>query len=166
MSVHIVTGAFGYSGRYIAARLLAEGVTVRALTDSPNRPHFFGDKIAASPFNFDRPEKLVTALEGAEVLYNTYVDTVGVIIGKRRPVVSVSPMMGNLAVWALGKLVGDVRLTREEIVGLMQNLLYTTSKPTGTIKLSEWAQAHASELGVRYASEMAHRRKRDIAYGD
>jgi NADH dehydrogenase len=55
-------------------------------------------------------------------------------------------------------------LTREEIAGLMQNLLYTTSKAAGKTKLTEWAQAHASELGMRYSSELARRRKRSAAY--
>ena len=31
--LHVVTGAFGYSGKYIATRLLAEGRRVRTLTD-------------------------------------------------------------------------------------------------------------------------------------
>ena len=30
--LHVVTGALGYSGKYIAKRLLAEGKTVRTLT--------------------------------------------------------------------------------------------------------------------------------------
>jgi hypothetical protein len=32
--LHVVTGAFGYSGKYIATRLLAAGKTVRTLTNS------------------------------------------------------------------------------------------------------------------------------------
>jgi len=59
MSVHVVTGAFGYSGKYIAARLLDEGDTVRTLTDSPNRSNPFGGRIKAEPFHFDEPAKLV-----------------------------------------------------------------------------------------------------------
>ena len=72
MSVHIVTGAYGYSGRYIAARLLGEGETVRTITDSVNRPHPFGDRVKGEPFHFNEPDKLVAALRGADVLYNTY----------------------------------------------------------------------------------------------
>ena len=68
----MVTGAFGYSGRYIAARLLAAGHRVRTLTNSPNRLHLFEDRIEAHPYHFDRPELLKASLEGASVLYNTY----------------------------------------------------------------------------------------------
>lgn len=32
-TIHAVTGAFGYSGRYIATRLLAEGQQVVTLTN-------------------------------------------------------------------------------------------------------------------------------------
>jgi len=55
--LHIVTGAFGYSGKYIAARLLKEGHRVRTLTNSVNRANPFGGQVEAHPFNFDAPEK-------------------------------------------------------------------------------------------------------------
>jgi NADH dehydrogenase len=70
--IHIVTGAFGYTGKYIAARLLREGVRVRTLTNSVNRANPFGGQVEAHPFNFDAPDKLVESLRGATVLYNTY----------------------------------------------------------------------------------------------
>ena len=35
--IHAVTGAFGYSGKYIAERLLAQGKSVITLTNSLNR---------------------------------------------------------------------------------------------------------------------------------
>ena len=68
----IVTGAFGYSGKYIARRLLDAGYEVKTLTNSPNRANPFGNRIKAYPFNFDNPEKLIESLQGASVLYNTY----------------------------------------------------------------------------------------------
>ncbi|MEA4909805.1 MAG: NAD(P)H-binding protein [Anaerolineaceae bacterium] len=70
--VHAVTGAFGYSGKYIAARLLAQGQTVRTLTNSPRRRNPFQGQIEAHPFHFDQPELLVESLQGVRVLYNTY----------------------------------------------------------------------------------------------
>jgi NADH dehydrogenase len=70
--LHVVTGAFGYSGRYIAARLLDAGHRVRTLTDSPGRPNPFEGKVEARPFDFDQPSRLVESLRGAAVLYNTY----------------------------------------------------------------------------------------------
>jgi NADH dehydrogenase len=69
---HVVTGAFGYSGRYITRRLLARGIEVRTLTGHPDRPNPFGDQVRAMPFHFDKPDELAKRLEGAAVLYNTY----------------------------------------------------------------------------------------------
>lgn len=69
---HAVTGAFGYTGKYIARNLLAKGHRVITLTNSLHRKNPFGESIEAFPFNFDRPEKLVATLRGVEVLYNTY----------------------------------------------------------------------------------------------
>lgn len=307
MNIHMVTGAFGYSGRYIAARLLERGVAVRTLTNSVDRQNPFGGKVQAEPFHFEHHGKMVAALAGTEVLYNTYwvrfnhddftyraaventlklfaaakeagvgrvvhisitnpseeseleyfrgkarlercliesglsysilrpavlfgkedilvnniawvlrrlpvfgvfgdgeyrlqpifvddlaelavregaargnrvidaigpetftfralVRTIGESIGKRRPIISVSPGFGYFAASLMGKIVGDVFLTREEVSGLMQNLLCTDSEPAGETKLSEWVRSHADELGVRYASELARRRNRTEAY--
>src|SRR5215813_12853056 len=70
--LHVVTGAFGYSGKYIAARLLKAGHRVRTLTNSPRRAHRFGTQVEVRGFHFDQPGELVEALRGASVFYNTY----------------------------------------------------------------------------------------------
>jgi uncharacterized protein YbjT (DUF2867 family) len=71
-AVDVVTGAFGYSGKYLTRRLLAEGRQLRTLTNSPKRTNPFGEKVEVYPYNFDHPEALVESLMGTEVLYNTY----------------------------------------------------------------------------------------------
>ena len=71
-SLHVVTGAFGYSGQYIARRLLDAGHTVRTLTNSLKRESPLQGEVQAFPFNFDNPDALRKSLEGVEVLYNTY----------------------------------------------------------------------------------------------
>ena len=70
--IHMVTGAFGYSGKYIANHLLSRGYTVKTITNSLHRQNPFGDRVQAYPFNFEEPDKLVETLRGAKVLYNTY----------------------------------------------------------------------------------------------
>ncbi len=70
--LHVVTGAFSYTGKYITRRLLAEGISVRTLTNHPARLHEFGDAVSVAPFDFSRPDALVESLRGASVLYNTY----------------------------------------------------------------------------------------------
>jgi uncharacterized protein YbjT (DUF2867 family) len=304
---HAVTGAFGYSGKYIARRLLDEGRTVITLTNSPRRRNPFGDAVRAHPFNFDRPEKLAEVLRGVSVLYNTYwvrfnhktfthaqavensrilfraaaeagvrrvvhvsitnpsedsdleyfsgkaklekalqesgvshailrpavlfgkedilvnniawmlrkfpvfgvfgrgdyrlqpihvddlaklavemgksrddriidaigpetftyrelVERIGRIIGKERRVISIPPAAGYLVSKLVGKLVGDVIVTRDEIRGLMADLLYVESAPAGTTKLTDWASQNANSLGFRYTSELARRRDRTSEY--
>lgn len=305
--LHVVTGAFGYSGRYIAHRLLEAGHQVRTLTNSPQRANPFGDRVEAHPFHFDQPEQLVESLWGATVVYNTYwvrfnhetfrhavavkntrilfdaarragverfvhisitnpsvdssleyfrgkavlersliktglsyailrpaiifgkedilinniawvlrtfpifgifgrgdyrlqpihvddlaklaveqgqsrenttrdaigpetytyrqmVGTIGRIIGKPRPLVSIPPFLGLLIGQIIGLAMGDVMITREEIDGLMQDLLATDSPPTGKTRFSLWAKEHANILGQRYASELARRQDRERSY--
>jgi NADH dehydrogenase len=68
----IVTGASGFSGRYITRRLLAMGRRVKTITGNPDRPNEFGDRVVAEPFNFDNPAALTESLRGADVLFNSY----------------------------------------------------------------------------------------------
>lgn len=308
-SVHAVTGAFGYSGKYIAQRLLARGCRVITLTNSADRASPLAGQIRAFPFDFDRPDQLARTLEGTEVLYNTYwvrfnhklfnhadavrntrmlfeaaskagvrrvvhvsitnpsesshleyfrgkaeleralassglsyailrptvlfgredilvnniawalrhlpvfgvfgdgryklqpihvedladlavrygetrdnaivdaigpetftyrelVSTIGRLIGVWRLIVPVPPRLGYWTGRALGAILGDVMITREEIEGLMANLLYVDSPPAGTIRLTDWVRQHADTLGRHYASELARRKDRRTAYRD
>jgi uncharacterized protein YbjT (DUF2867 family) len=305
--IHAVTGAFGYSGKYITRRLLDQGQQVITLTNSPQRHNPFGDRVPAFPFNFDRPAALIESLRGVSVLYNTYwvrfdhpdftfddairnsemlfsaarqagvervvhvsitnpspasplpyfrgkasveaalqasgisyailrptvlfgqedilinniawalrrlpvfgvfgdgryrlqplyvgdlarlaaghgearenvivnaigpetftyrqlVATIAAIIGKRRPIISVPPTLGYLAGWLLGRLSGDVMITRDEVAGLMAGLLHVETPPTGSTPLTAWARAHADTLGRSYASELTRRQDRRTAY--
>jgi uncharacterized protein YbjT (DUF2867 family) len=302
-----VTGAYGYSGRYITHRLLNKNDDVITLTNSPARKHDFGDKVPAFPFNFDAPDKLADSMRGVEVLINTYwvrfnhkmfshadavnntlalfdaaekagirrvvhisitnpsedspleyfsgkaklekalidsglsyailrptvlfgkedilinniawalrrfplfgvfgngdyklqpiyvddlariaveqagcednviidaigpetftyrelVPEIGRHIGKKRPIVSIPPAFGYAVGWLIGRCVDDVFITREEIEGLMENLLYTESPPAGTTKLTQWVTENADLLGLHYASELARRRDRVSGY--
>jgi len=299
--LNVVTGAFGYSGKYIARRLIDKGYNVRTLTNSFHRENPFGDKIEVYPYNFDNQEKLVESLRGATVLYNTYwvrfnhadfsfstaisntlklfdaarkagvkrivhtsitnpsedspfeyfrgkailekaliesgisyvilrpavlfgkedilinniawfirkfpifgvfgdgnyrlqpiyvddfaqlavekgqqaencivnaigpetftyrqlVKEIGQIIGKYRPIISISPFPGYIIGYFIGKITGDIIITKEEIGGLMANLLCTDSQPAGKTRLTDWAKANSELLGKQYASELIRRR--------
>jgi len=70
--VHAVTGAFGYSGRYIAQKLMERDLEVRTLTNSTGRNSPLSGRIVAHPFNFHSPSELVDSLRDVSVLYNTY----------------------------------------------------------------------------------------------
>jgi NADH dehydrogenase len=67
---------------------------------------------------------------------------------------------GNL----MGKWLGDVLITREEVHALMAGLLFTGARPTGETALSVWARHNAANLGRRYHCELARRSDREMAY--
>ena len=69
---HVVTGASGYTGRYITRRLLDGGAEVRSLTGHPDRPSPFDRRVEMHPYSFDDPGALASSLEGADTLFNTY----------------------------------------------------------------------------------------------
>ena len=69
---HVVTGASGYTGRYIARRLVDGGARVRSLTGHVDRPSPLGDAVAAFPYRFDDLDEMSRSLEGADTLFNTY----------------------------------------------------------------------------------------------
>jgi len=67
-----VTGAYGFSGKYIARRLLDLEHDVITLTNSPHRGNPFGESVKAFPYNFSKPRELEDSLRGVDVLINTY----------------------------------------------------------------------------------------------
>ncbi len=71
-NLSVVTGAFGYTGKHIARRLLAAGHSVRTLTRNPASSNPFGDRVERYPLNFDDAEQLAESLRDADTLYNTY----------------------------------------------------------------------------------------------
>jgi nucleoside-diphosphate-sugar epimerase len=71
-NIDVVTGAFSYSGRFIAAQLLERGRGVRTLTNHPRPDHPLASRIPTYPLDFSDDAALVTALTGTDTLYNTY----------------------------------------------------------------------------------------------
>ncbi len=69
---YVVTGAFGYTGKYITKRLLARGIRVKTLTGHPDPHSSFAGRISVAPYRFDNPGDLVKSLQGTTVLINTY----------------------------------------------------------------------------------------------
>jgi uncharacterized protein YbjT (DUF2867 family) len=67
----VVTGAFSFTGRYVAARLLELSREVRTLTRHPQTASPFGARVEAFPLDFDL-DTLTERLRGADTLYNTY----------------------------------------------------------------------------------------------
>jgi len=92
-------------------------------------------------------------------VYRDLVTTIGKIIGMPRPIVSIPPWFGLAVARVVGRVLGDVLGTRDEIAGLMAELLYVPGAPSkGTTRLTDWARENAATLGRVYLSELARRR--------
>lgn len=108
---------------------------------------------------------VINALGPEDFTYTELVQMIGKTIGCQRKVMSIPPELGYLTSRVIGLFVGDVFVTREEIKGLMADLLHVKGVvPKGTTVLSEWVKDNADSLGVRYASELARRKNRALDY--
>ncbi len=54
----------------------------------------------------------------------------------------------------VGKFVNDVVLTKDEVAGLMGDLLYSQDLPRGKTRLSSWLEENSESIGIAYASEL------------
>jgi NADH dehydrogenase len=107
---------------------------------------------------------IIDAIGPETFTYRELVAEIGRIIGKKRPLLSIPPALGYIVGSLVGRIVDDVIVTREEIAGLMADLLYVDSPPAGDMRLTEWAARHKDTLGLHYTSELARRRDRQTTY--
>jgi hypothetical protein len=75
-------------------------------------------------------------------------------LGLRKPVFHLPPRLVLLATALMGRALGDVILTPQEVTGLRQNLLISPQPPHRPTKLSEWLEQNRTWLGTRYMSEV------------
>ncbi|TMC40963.1 MAG: NAD-dependent epimerase/dehydratase family protein [Chloroflexi bacterium] len=68
----VVTGAFSYTGRFIARRLMAQERRLKTLTNHPRRPGTEDIQAEVAPLQFSDRDALVESLRGADVLYDAY----------------------------------------------------------------------------------------------
>jgi len=111
-----------------------------------------------------RENIVINAIGPESFTYRELVAKIGQLIGKVRPIISVPPWFGYAMGWLLGSLVGDVVITKEEIEGLMADLLYVDAPPAGKTVLTDWTRSHADTLGRSYTSELARRKDQVSAY--
>jgi hypothetical protein len=76
-------------------------------------------------------------------------------LGKRVILTRVNPRLAFYLAKLIEPFVGDVLITREEVIGLMANLLISQQQPTGHTCLSDWLKEHSADVGKKYASELA-----------
>jgi NADH dehydrogenase len=116
----------------------------------------FVEDLADLAINSARQENnLVLDAVGPEVFaFEDLVQRIAVAVGAKPRFIHVSPSAALQMLRFVGPIVGDVILTREEIEGLMANLLVSKQPATGQTRFSEWLVKNAAILGTRYASEL------------
>jgi NADH dehydrogenase len=103
---------------------------------------------------FSQEDTVIEAIGPETYTFNGLVALLRAHVGKQSLVVHTPPMLAQRLSAAVGKLVGDVILTREEVIGLMEERLYVDTPSAGATPLSEWVARHADSLGRQYASEL------------
>ena len=92
---------------------------------------------------------------GPEMLrYDDLVRVVARAVRSRAAVVGMPSWLVLLASRLLGRALGDVPLTADEVRGLTAGLLVTSGPATGGTRFTEWVEGHAATLGVEWASEL------------
>jgi NADH dehydrogenase len=129
------------------------------------RPIFVDDlaKLAVEQGE-NRENKIIDAVGPETFTYRDLVIAIGDAIGKRRLIMPVPPVVAYFAGRMMGVVMRDILLTRDEIKGLMADLLYVDSEPAGETRLTVWMRDNAESLGKRYANELVRRRGRLSEY--
>jgi len=73
-------------------------------------------------------------------------------INSRAGIVHVRPGMALFLARLIGCALRDVVITRDEIEGLMSNLLVSEGHPTAQTRFSEWLSHNADNIGIKYIS--------------
>ncbi len=122
------------------------------------QPVFVGDLAQLAVDAADEPRNLAMDAVGPEIFtFNELVALLARTVASRARVVRVSPSVELFLAKLLSRLTGDVTLTRDEIRGLMADLLVSHSAPTAPTRLSEWLARNATNIGTRYNSELSRR---------
>lgn len=108
----------------------------------------------------ERRQNCVINAIGETFTYRELVKTIGKAIGIKPSFISLPSEIGFLAGWVIGKFMHDILISRDEIKGLMQNLLFVPgAHGVGKIRLKDWLR-QTPDIGKEYASELALRRER------
>ena len=92
---------------------------------------------------------------GPEIMtFEALVRATAAAIGRPARIVHVPPAVVLAMLRILNRLVGEVILSRQELDGLITELLISHEPPRGNQSVTAWLRDHAADVGRRYASEM------------
>ncbi len=124
----------------------------------PIRPIYVEDFAAVAVRLAAARENVILDAVGPETFtYRSLVATIGEAIGHPRPLVALPPRLAWWAVALLGKMLGDVLLTWDEVQALMAGLLGSQAPDLGWTRFSHWVREHGDSLGRTYAHELRRR---------
>lgn len=119
------------------------------------QPMFVGDLAELAVTMAERSENMILDAVGPEIYsFNDLVKLIADRLRRSARLLHVSPSLALALSGMIGKLVGDVILTPDEVKGLDENLLVSDQEPTGRTLLSKWLEENADWLGTRYMSEI------------
>ena len=125
------------SGNYLVQPVYARDLADQAVEAGSHSEDTVADAAGPDTFSFEELLRLVVAKTGV-----------------RTRLVHTPPALDLALTRLVGLLMGDVALTRDEVVGLTAGLLISKAAPTGTTSLSVWLEDSADSLGRRYLSEL------------
>jgi uncharacterized protein YbjT (DUF2867 family) len=124
-------------GRYALQPIAVEDLAALALEAAASDDDLTWDAAGPEIFSFT---ELVEAVRSA--------------IGSRAPLVRMPAPLALGAAAVMGRALGDVLLTREELEALMAGLLVSREQPRGTASFTGWLDANGAWLGRRYLNEV------------
>ncbi len=105
-------------------------------------------------------DSLITDAAGPNVFsFEELVRLIASKLQRKVLIMHVNPTLAFYLAKLIESLVSDVLITRQEVEGLMANLLISQQPPTGHTHLATWLEQHADQVGRHYASEL-HRHYR------
>jgi uncharacterized protein YbjT (DUF2867 family) len=102
----------------------------------------------------ETPAGTVDAAGPETMSFATLVSSIGKAIRARARIAGAPRSVGLAVNSLLGRLIGDVVVTADELEGLSRSLLVTDSEPQGTERFTDWLREQAAGLGRSYASEL------------
>ena len=119
------------------------------------QPVFVEDvaEIAVSAGHKD--DNMVIDAVGSEILtFDELIKLIASKINSRARIIHVGPWLALFLARLIGYAVRDVVTTKDEVWGLMSNLLVSESPPTGQTRLTEWLEQNADRVGAGYTSDL------------
>jgi len=102
----------------------------------------------------EKEDTIVDAVGPETFTFNELVKLIIDAIHSRARIIHVGPRLAFTLASVVGWAVNDVVITRDEIEGLMSDLLVSDAPPSGKTRFTEWLEENADTIGKVYASEL------------